>query len=384
MRVLFASTRGAGHFYPIVPYVEACIARGHDVSIAAPEDIRAEAERIGATFRPFGHPGDAVLRPVWDRVASMSFEESNATVLREIFATLDAEASLPLLDQTFLAWRPDVVVRESSEFGSAIMAEKHGVPHVRIGIGLSSLEEITMTVVAEAIDALRKKLGMHTANHGALLRRAPYFTVVPSSFEDPKQHQPETTHRVREPRIDAPFEPLPAWWGTNDAPLVYITFGSVAGAMPMARAAYRAALDAVAELPVRALLTTGRGADLDALGSLPRNVHVEAWIPQYRVLRQSSAVICHGGSGTVFGALAAGCPLVIVPLFADQPLNAAQAEATGVGLSVEPEKDLLRTAIDRVLTDDRFRVRAEAFASEIGAQAPMSSAVDVLEALARR
>lgn len=379
MRVLFSSTRGAGHFHPIVPYVAACLERGHEVSIAGPEDLRAEVERTGASFRPFGHPGDAALRPVWDRVAQMSFEASNETVIREIFATLDAEASLPLLDQTFSIWRPDIVVRESSEFGAAIIAEKHGVPHVRVGIGLASLEEISMRVAAEPVDRLRQKWGLCAPDRGQRLRSAPYFTVVPSSLEDPEIPPPETTHRFHEPRSRAPINPLPDWWGANDAPLVYITFGSVAGAMPIARAAYRAALDAVADLPVRALLTTGRGVDVTALGPMPANVHVETWIPQYQVLHHASLVVCHGGSGTVFGTLATGRPLVIVPLFADQPLNAARVEATLAGLSVEPKKDALRAAIERVLTNPRFRARAEDFAREMAEQAPMGRAVDLLE-----
>jgi len=51
-------------------------------------------------------------------------------------------------------------------------------------------------------------------------------------------------------------------------------------------------------------------------------VHVEAWVPQADALAAATVVVCHGGSGTTFGTLAAGLPLVIVPMFADQPANA--------------------------------------------------------------
>ena len=69
------------------------------------------------------------------------------------------------------------------------------------------------------------------------------------------------------------------------------------------------------------LLTTG--TDLD-LGAVPTNVHVERWVPQADVLAHASVVVGHGGSGTTLGALGAGQPLVVVPLFADQPNNAAR------------------------------------------------------------
>jgi len=82
-------------------------------------------------------------------------------------------------------------------------------------------------------------------------------------------------------------------------------------------------------LPVRALLTIGRAADAAKLGPIPENVHVEQWVPQADVLGEAAALVCHGGSGTPFGALAAGLPIVFGPLFADQPVNARLVSAAG-------------------------------------------------------
>ena len=84
-------------------------------------------------------------------------------------------------------------------------------------------------------------------------------------------------------------------------------------------------------------------------------------------------MVCHGGSGTTIGALAAGVPLVVMPLFADQPMNARRVAAIGAGLAVgapdrgEPPVDAptLRAAIERVLADDGFRRGAEAVADEM-------------------
>jgi MGT family glycosyltransferase len=130
-------------------------------------------------------------------------------------------------------------------------------------------------------------------------------------------------------------------------------------------AAYRLALDAVAELPVRVLLTGAR--DLD-LGVVPPNVHVEAWVPQADVLAYASAVICHGGSGTTLGALAAGLPLVVVPLFADQPYNATRIASVGAGVVVSLER--IRGGLERVLADDRYRRTTEAIAAEMRSLPP--------------
>jgi hypothetical protein len=45
------------------------------------------------------------------------------------------------------------------------------------------------------------------------------------------------------------------------------------------------------------------------------------------VLPHAALVVCHGGSGSTFGALAAGVPLVIWPLFADQFRNGRAVQA---------------------------------------------------------
>jgi len=58
----------------------------------------------------------------------------------------------------------------------------------------------------------------------------------------------------------------------------------------------------------------------DSTLEAPRaHVHIARWVPQADVLRHARVVVCHGGSGTTLGALAAGVPLVVTPLFDDQP-----------------------------------------------------------------
>ena len=119
-------------------------------------------------------------------------------------------------------------------------------------------------------------------------------------------------------------------------PLVYVTFGSVTGSLPPFAGAFRAALDALAGLEVRVLMTVGRTFDIAALGALPANARVEQWVPQQAVLEQAAAMLGHGGFGTTMGALAAGVPQVVVPLFSfDQIVNGDHVAAVGAGLTVE-------------------------------------------------
>jgi UDP:flavonoid glycosyltransferase YjiC (YdhE family) len=128
------------------------------------------------------------------------------------------------------------------------------------------------------------------------------------------------------------------------------------------------------------LLTVGRRFDASTLGSVPANVHLEPWIDQARVLDHADLVVCHGGSGTTLAALAAGVPLVIVPLFADQFENARRIAAARAGRVVDTQ---IRTggtrsinaaaapeitrSIEDVLGDVTYRDRTRAIAAEMTA-----------------
>ncbi len=136
---------------------------------------------------------------------------------------------------------------------------------------------------------------------------------------------------------------------------------------------------------MRALLTTGRGLPGDALGTIPANVHVEEWVPQRDVLTRAAAVVCHGGSGSVRGALAAGVPMVVVPLFADQPHNADRVAAVGAGIALPgPDAAGLRAAVERVLADAELGRGARRVAEEIAALPPVEAAVERMAAMASR
>jgi UDP:flavonoid glycosyltransferase YjiC (YdhE family) len=120
-------------------------------------------------------------------------------------------------------------------------------------------------------------------------------------------------------------------------------------------------------------------------------VHITDWVAQAAVLEHASVVVCHGGSGTTVGTLAAGVPLVVTPLFADQPSNARRVAAIGAGVVVEPtDAGAIRSAVDpgelqaaitTVLTDDRVTHAARRVAADIRRLPPVDDAVAVLHAM---
>jgi UDP-N-acetylglucosamine transferase subunit ALG13 len=323
---------------------------------------------------------------VWARVPTLSYDEGVRLVIGEIFATLNVRAMLPGMRAAVRDWRPDVIVREPAEFASAVVAEEMGVSHVEVGVTLAASYLEMMSIAAEAVEAWGAGLMANIAD-------TPYLTLFPATVDDPALPAPRPLHRFRDAAgADAPVRALPDWWNGDDRPLVYVTFGSVTANVPTAVPIYDIAMEAVADLPARVLLTTG-ATDGSPLSAAPAShVHVARWVPQVDVLAHARAVVCHGGSGTTLGALAAGVPLVVTPLFADQPQNGRRIAAVGAGINVEPgETGAIRSAIDpaalhdaiaRVLADETFTRTARAIAAEIGALPPADAALSVLGAAA--
>ncbi len=372
MRVLAAcSLGGAGHLHPLLPFLEAAQRRGDETLVIGPPALTEMVERFGLAFHPDAEPPEDEVGAIRERLPVAAPLEASILGNRELFGRLATTAMLPAMEETCSQWRPDLVLREPCEYASAVVAGRLGIPMAQVAISLAAGEVASIAAAAPALEEHRQGLV-------DVLLASPYLTrfpasLDPSSFATTVRYRPPPSHRPRS---------LPDWWGGSEAPLVYMTFGTVLGYMSIATGVYRAALQAVGRLPVRALLTVGQKFDRAVLGPIPANVRVEAWVDQDDVFPEAALVVCHGGSGTVFGAMAGGVPVVVVPLFADQFVNGGRIAAAGAGLVVEAEPGAgdgsrraiaeddaprIAGAVDTVLGEPSYRLQARRIAAEMAA-----------------
>lgn len=378
MRVLLASTSGAGHLGPLVPFASALRRAGHEILVAAPMSAQPLVEHAGLPFMSFADPLERDLEPLWARIRAASPEEANELVLGESFGRVRARAALPGIELAIDAWRPDVVLRDSAEFASAVAAEARALPVARVGPWLLASEAFAIRAAAPAVDELRGWAGLDADPRGERLTASPYLTLTPPSVELPARSGAE-----RALRFHAAPPPLRAVRPAGTAPLVYLTLGSVAATIGFFPGLYRAVIDALADLPIRLLVTVGEAADPAALGALPAHVRVERWIPQAEVFTEADAMVGHGGFGTTMGALLAAVPQVVVPLFADQPHDARRVADLGAGLAAAAEDPAsVRAAVQRLLTDPAFRIAAGRVALEAQSLPAIDEAPAAIEALA--
>lgn len=398
MRALFATTGGIGHFGPLVPFAHACLAAGHEVLVAAPASFAAEVARAGLPYAPLGEPPAELLAHVFARLPQLSRTEADALVVGEVFGRLDAQAALPAMQALCHDWRPDVVVREPAELASLVCAEGTGLPHVQVVIGMSEAEADLAALLLEPLGELAELADVDPDRAEAALLGMPRFSCVPASVDDvtdvadelalPRAAARGPLHRYRAD-VPAPERGLPATWGDPACPLVYVTFGSVAASAGPFGPIYPATLEALADQPLRVLMTTGPGLDPAELAPIPDNTHVERWWPQHEVLPHAAAVVGHGGFGTTMAALASGVPQVVVPLFSmDQFVNAAHVEAVGAGVrlvaqapSGSPPVERLPGAVEHVRTTASVAQHARQVADEMAEQVPVAACVSLIEEL---
>ncbi|XP_063371240.1 UDP-glycosyltransferase UGT5-like [Cydia amplana] len=102
----------------------------------------------------------------------------------------------------------------------------------------------------------------------------------------------------------------------------------------------------------------------DPIQGLPKNVHIRPWMPQPAILAHPNTklFITHGGLLSTLEAVQAGVPLLAVPVFGDQPGNAARAQRAGYALAVPFATDMggtLKVALDKMLSDNSYYNKAK-------------------------
>ena len=206
MRILLTTRGSAGHLNPLAPFGHAALRAGHEVLVAAQRQHAANVERAGLPFAGFGEPPPEQWMPLLGQFGEMDLDSANAVMIGEYFARMDTAAALPGLRAIVEDWRPDVIVRECWEFGSTLVAELHGIPVVRVGLGLAAVEALSIDLAAPAArrGARRARPAARSGRRPARRHAAPHDDPGgaggPAAVADPSlppRRRPRTPRRSR-------------------------------------------------------------------------------------------------------------------------------------------------------------------------------------------
>lgn len=391
MRALFACLPFTGHFLPLVPLAQALQESGHEVAFATSAHFVPSVAAAGFRALPAGMDSAEWSRATRE-VPPPDQWPSRGKWLRAVGAQVFAGSVARRLAQDLLEvhheWRADIVIHEDTAIGAAVAAERLGIPHARLIIMAAGPGHETYAQIDPPIAALRAEHGLDPGSADTTLHRYAVLYPFPPSLLAPGKPIPATFQPIR-PVLPAPAPraALPDWLdrlGSTGRPVVYATLGTLFNGRGN-DAVFSAIGEALAGEGIDVVLTVGANRDLGDFGALAPNVRVANYIPLAALLDRCDAVISHGGSGTLVGALAHGLPQVILPFGADQFENAARIEALGAGLVVgkgQRTPEAIRAAVRTALDDPRYRYGALAVRREIVALPGPECAVELLEQLA--
>jgi UDP:flavonoid glycosyltransferase YjiC (YdhE family) len=376
VRILFTFTGGSGHFLPAVPVARAALAQGHEVLFSCQQAMLDSVAAAG--FHAVDSGGRTITSPDFRGPLLPADRGHEANVIRSFFADRVARERAGRLIPIATDWRAEVIVRDEIDFGAAVAAERLGLPHVCV-IVLAAGGLISPALVAEPLNALRSEHGLPADPQLAMLH--PYLTLapVPPTYRTPDDPLPATARHIRPAALDTRSSadtPDPSTLRTLDwlaarpgRPTIYFTLGTIfhqeSGDL------FPRILAGLTSLDANIVVTVGREIDPAELGPQPGTVHIERFIPQNALLPHCDAVVSHAGSGSVIGALAFGVPLVLLPMGADQPLNADRCDALRVAEVLDPitaDPAAVFAAVTSVLTNPAFRAVAGHLRDEAAAQ----------------
>ena len=410
---LMTTWAGAGNTAPMASVARALIARGHVVEVLADELVRPDFEAVGASFTPWrriehrtAHGRDGDIPRDWEP----NSPGEQITRLRDHVTAGPAPAHAADTAEEIERLQPDVLLCEQLLLGPLVAAEASGTPVVVLnptvdvvpapgrppfGFGLmpahtpeeherdrqlAAAATEMWDAALPAINQARKEHGLvpleHTMDQGRIASRV--LVMTSAAFDFPGEVAPVV--RYVGPRLDdAVWAAQQPWQAAGDGPLVLVSLSSD----------YQDQLDvlsriaaALGDLPVRALMTTGQGIEPSTIDA-PANVTVMAAAPHSEVLQEAALCVTHCGHGTTLKALAAGVPLVCIPMGRDQFDVAARVEYAGAGLTVDAQAEpaAIADAVREVLLEPRYLIRAQELAAAIAEETATDHVVHEIEAL---
>src|SRR3954452_7322554 len=370
-RFLIAAFGDPGHAFPAIALGKTLVERGHEVRLQTWTKWAEHVEREGMRFEP---APEYKVFPTADTPGLKPYQA----------AVSAARETVPLIEE----FAPDAVVADILTVAAGLGAELAGVrwasliPHVLptpepgfppYSIGAQLPRTRLGSIMWRAFDPLlqgglkkgvvelngaRERLGLPPIDelHGGLSTQLTMVATFPQ-LEYPRGSWRPWQRVVGPLMWEQPYGEVDLPPG--EGPLVLVAPST---SQDPDQTMLRAALDGLADQPVRVLATYNRRLPPEPI-AVPATARLVEWVSYAKTMPLCDVVVCHAGHGTVARALASGVPLVACPAAGDMGENASRVAWAGVGVPLPRRLTTargVRLAVQRVLADRGYADRARA------------------------
>jgi UDP:flavonoid glycosyltransferase YjiC (YdhE family) len=353
VRILIAPRWTRSHVVASLPLACALRELGHEVHVQALAADCALVADYGCV--PLEMPVGDLLDGFYRSTSVDQFTQANTAFARRIAGDLVRQLG---------ALRIDLAITGTLTVGAALAAEKVGLPWASLATCPYELHPgmLAYGTAKVPVDELRRELDLPPRpGHAIDQARSPALHLLCWTPEfDVGVLPPQCVHigpLVTDDRALA----APPWLAElGDGPLVLVAgttvpIGNAAGRM---RRLLETAVRALEELGVAGVVTPG-GFDVE-LRPRAANIRIAPYVAHGLIIDRASAVVAHGGWGTVSRAMQHGVPTLNGPLFFDQPFNAEAVQRLGLGRALDVDAlevgalaQMLREVIDRDAPEQR-------------------------------
>jgi UDP:flavonoid glycosyltransferase YjiC (YdhE family) len=369
-------------------------ARGHEVCLQTWEKWRPHVEAEGMRFErapeyavfptsPALKPYQAAVRAAEETVPLVRSFDPHAVVADIL--TLAAALAAGMEGRPWATLVPHVL--PTGEPGWPLYSTGARLPRTAFGRRFWRLFDPLASKGAlrgrEELNEARRRVGLPPLEHvhGGTSRELALIATFPQ-LEYPRERW-EPWMKVTGPLLwEQPYgdvEPPP-----GDDPLVLIAPST---SQDPDQRMLTAALEGLADEPVRVLASTNRRATEGGPLPVPPNARLVEWLSYSRTMPLCDAVVCHAGHGTVARALSCGVPLVACPAAGDMAENTARVAWAGVGVGLPRRLTTprgIRLALRRLLADPSYKERAQRIGEWSAAHDGAACAADELERFVAR
>ncbi|MPZ19317.1 MAG: glycosyltransferase [Luteitalea sp.] len=412
-----------GHANPSLAVAHALRDRGHDVAFYTGSRVRRLIEGEGFPVFCFARVDEAALDRVFFDAHDLGWRErwiGQRQRMRDwLVGTLPGQVADQI--EAVRAWRPDALLCDSTMWGPYVVV--HDLERLPIVIlqyqmgcflpgpdapppgfglppprnwrtrGLARAARMVLEMATrdfrDKVNDVRRQYGLPPLMVSPTMqagRMALYVVTSVPELDYQRGDLPSSVKYVGPCIWNKPHDAPPPTWVAElprDRPVVHVCEGTVHARRPIV---LHAAAQALANAPFHVVMTTGthRHPESLDLGPLAANIRVEPWVPHTDLFPATDLVVTTGGAGTVLTALRFGIPLLIVPTEWDKPESARRVVESGAGLALSPRRctpKRLRSAVEQLLTDRRFRDAAQRLARALGERGGANQVATLIEDL---